>query len=119
MNILSHCSCGHQFSVDHALSCPTGGFPTIRHNEVRDITASLLSEVCHSVSVEPHLQPLSGEALSYHTANTGDDARLDVAVNGFWGGPFEKAFIDVRVFIPCAKSNGQTSLQSIYRRHEQ
>ncbi len=52
----SFCSCGHTFSIDHALSCPTGGFPSIRHNEVRDITASLLSEVCHNVSIEPHLQ---------------------------------------------------------------
>ena len=51
----SHCACGTNFSVDHALSCPKGGFPSIRHNEVRDITAELLSEVCHDVEVEPHL----------------------------------------------------------------
>ena len=44
-------------SVEHALSCARGGFPSIRHNEIRDITASLLTEVCHDVSVEPHLQP--------------------------------------------------------------
>ncbi len=30
-----------------------GGFPTIRHNEIRDITASLLTEVCHNVATEP------------------------------------------------------------------
>ena len=34
----SQCNCGHSFSIDHALSCSTGGFPSIRHNEVRDIT---------------------------------------------------------------------------------
>ena len=51
----SYCACAHSFSIDHALSCPTGGFPSIRHNGVRDITASLLSEVCHGVSIEPHL----------------------------------------------------------------
>ena len=118
-NTPSSCSCGHQFSVDHALSCPTGGFPSIRHNEVRDITASLLSEVCHCVSVEPSLQPLSGEVLSHRSANTQDNARLDVAAHGFWGGPFERAFVDVRVFNPCARSNRQTSLQSTYRKHEQ
>ena len=66
----SQCSCGHSFSIDHALSCPTGGFPSIRHNEVRDITASLLSEVCHGVSIEPHLQPLSGETMQLRSANT-------------------------------------------------
>ena len=42
----SHCSCNYSFSVEHALSCATGGgggLPSVRHNEVRDITASLLS----------------------------------------------------------------------------
>ncbi len=34
--------------------CHMGGFPTIRHNEIRDITASLLTEVCHNVATEPH-----------------------------------------------------------------
>ncbi len=34
------CACGTNFSVEHALSCPMGGFPTIRHNEVRDLTAT-------------------------------------------------------------------------------
>ena len=49
--------------------------------------------------------PSAAKALSYRTVNTGDDARLDVAVNGFWGGPFEKAFIDVRVFNPSGLNN--------------
>ena len=40
-------SCGVTFTVDHAMVCHMGGFPTIRHNEIRDITASLLTEVCH------------------------------------------------------------------------
>ena len=115
----SSCSCGHTFSIDHALSCPTGGFPAIRHNEVRDITASLLSEVCHNVLIEPHLQPLSGEVLTLRSANTDDNSRLDVAANGFWGGRFERAFFDVRVFNPCARSNRQATLQATYRRHEQ
>ena len=80
----SHCTCGTNFSVDHALSCPKGGFPSICHNEVRDITAELLSEVCHDVEVEPHLQPLSDERFQQKTANTQDGARLDIAMNGFW-----------------------------------
>ncbi len=47
---------------------------------------------------------------------------MDIAVHGFWGGRFEKAFLDVRVFNPpnpSARSNQQTSLQAVYRRHEQ
>ena len=39
----SSCVCGLAFSIDHALSCPMGGFPTLRHNELWDLTASLLA----------------------------------------------------------------------------
>lgn len=118
-NTPSHCTCGQSFSVEHALTCKTGGFPAVRHNEVRDITASLLTEVCHGVTIEPHLQPLSGESLSHRSAINQDGARLDVAMYGFWGGRFEKAFVDVRVFNPSAQSNRQSSLSATYRKHEQ
>ena len=37
----AHCACGTSFSVEHALSCPKGGLPSIRHNEIRDLTATL------------------------------------------------------------------------------
>ena len=56
--------------------CPYGGFPIIRHNEVRDLTATLLTEVCHNVATEPALQPISAETFCNATANTVDDARL-------------------------------------------
>ena len=96
----STCACGTSFSVEHALSCPMGGFPILRHNEVRDLTAKLMSEVCHDVCIEPTLQQITGEALSGASAITEDGARLDVAANGFWGGCFERAFFDVRVLTP-------------------
>ena len=78
------CACGHNFTIDHCISCPKGGFPSLRHNEVRDLTATMMSEVCSNVSTEPHLQPLSGEALRFKTANSDSNARLDIAANGFW-----------------------------------
>ena len=56
----------------------TGGFPTIWHNELCDFTASLLSEVCFNVSVEPQLQPLTGEIIPFASANIEDGACLDV-----------------------------------------
>ena len=105
LNPPSHCTCSQPFSIEYALNCKTGGFPAIRHNEVRDITASLLSEVCHGVTVEPHLQPLPGESISRSSAINEDGVRLDVAAYGFWGGRFEKAFMDVRVFNSSAQSN--------------
>ena len=49
------CNCGAQVTVNHVIVCHMGGFLTIRHNEVRDMTASLLTEVCHNVATEPPL----------------------------------------------------------------
>ena len=92
------CICSAQFSVEHAITCPRGGFTFIRHNEIRDLTANLLSEVCHGVQTEPDLQPLTGETFSLQTANGQDNARLDIQACGFWGERRQDAFFDVRVF---------------------
>ena len=78
----SICTCGSRFSVEHALSCAKGGFPSIRHNEIRILTATLLTEVCHNVSIEPGLQPVPNETLMSASANRQDGARLDIAANG-------------------------------------
>ena len=53
----SKCVCDETFTVEHALSCPRGALPMIRHNEVRDLSGMLLTEVCHNVKLEPGLQP--------------------------------------------------------------
>ena len=81
----SHCVCGTQFTIEHAMICPRGGFPSICHNEVRDITANLLSEVCHSVGTEPSLQNVSEEQLTRTSANREDGARQDIVATNFWG----------------------------------
>ena len=117
-NTPKSCVCGANFTVEHMLSCPRGGFPTIRHNEIRDITANLLSEVCSDVRVEPDLQEVTAEVLSRQTSITTNGARLDIAANGFWGGRFERTFVDVRVFNPNAPSNRNTTIEKCYRKHE-
>ena len=86
----THCVCGSSFTVQHVLSCPRGGFPIIRHNKLRYLTAHLLTEVCHDVRTEPDLQPLTGETLSH----------------------------DVRVFNPLAASNSNMDIAKCYRKHE-
>ena len=49
-----YCKCGEKFDLQHALPCKKGGFVSLRHNFVRDITSSLLNEVCKDVRVEPY-----------------------------------------------------------------
>ena len=80
----SNCVCGKKFNIEHVLSCPCYGFPSIRHNNLRDITAELLTEVCHCVVVKPTLQPLIGEQLYYRSASIEDGACLEVVAKGFW-----------------------------------
>eukprot|EP00731_Ephydatia_muelleri_P028772 Em0020g416a len=114
----SHCICGSIYTVEHAMNCPSGGFPSIRHNEVRDLTSAFLSEVCHNVHTEPTLQPLQGEHLKYKSANGEVGARLDVAAQNFWGKDHQTAYFDVRIFNPFAQSYANSSMSKCYRKHE-
>ena len=99
------------------MTCHMGGIPTIRHNEIRDLTASLVTEVCHNVSIEPLLQPLSGELLSHRSANTQPNARQDICARGFWSAG-QDAFFDIRVFHHYASRNHSTTTAAAYRKHE-
>ena len=97
-----NCECGTKFTIEHALSCKKGGFISLRHNRIRNLTATLLREVCHDVQVEPRLQTLTGETFDETTANITDEARADICGRGFWI-TGQMVFYDVRVFNPNAK----------------
>ena len=81
--VLVTCGCGEPFTTTHAMCCSCGGFPTIRHKEVRDLLAEWLTEVCSTVAVEPQLAPLSGEVFVASFTNTAPDAHTDVRPRGF------------------------------------
>ena len=97
-------NCGTSFSVDHAMTCHMGGLPTIRHNEIRDITATLLTEICHNVATEPLLQPLTNESFIHRSANKEPNARLDIRTRGFWS-TGQDAFCNVRSLAVCHNSS--------------
>ena len=59
------------------------GFVCIRHDEVRNVTASMLREGCCDVSTELTLFPLDGEHIRYRTANTANEARVDRSAREF------------------------------------
>ena len=111
------CVCGDKFNTEHAMTCKKGGFVSMRHNELRDITCELLKEVCKDVEKEPLLIPLTGEKLKYQTANTKDNARLDISARSFWSRG-QRAFFDIRVFDPIAPSHIDQNLVDMYRRQE-
>ena len=93
--------------IDHAMNCKCGGFPSIHHNELRNITAELLTETSSNVLIEPPLQPLTGEQLSHQSSNTEDNARMDIA------------FFDVRVYNPFSTTYIRSTLKASHRRNEQ
>ena len=68
-------------------------------------------------SFDRMLKKVFSPLLTQLAINSGDEGRPDISAKGVWGGRFEKAFVDVRVFNHCAKSNSGT-LPSVYRKHE-
>ena len=96
-----------------------GGLPSLHYNEIRDLTATLLTEVCSQVCTEPELQPVHNpDEFHLSTSNTQKGAHLDIAMNGLWGSRSERCFIDVRIFNPLAPSNSSSSLSSTLKKHE-
>ena len=65
----------------------------------------------------PSLQPVTTETFSLASANTADDARLDIKTRGFWSRS-QDAYFDVRVFYPNASSYRSLGLKSACKRHE-
>ena len=112
----TNCECGTKFDIQHALSCKKGGFISLCHNHLRNITATLLKEVCEGIRVEPQLQQLTGEILHPSTI-TANEARLDICARGFWQAG-QKEFFDVRVFNPTAKRYVNQEISKIYEVNE-
>jgi hypothetical protein len=111
------CVCGQANGIDHSQTCNVGGFIHMRHDNIRDLISHQMKEVFRDVEVEPPLTPLNGEVLEPRTANTADDARADIRVNGFWTRQ-QGAYFDVRVFYPNAPSYRGNSLDSLLNRFE-
>ena len=82
------CICKAKQNIDHVLTCKTGRFVTLRHNETINVTADMLSVVCKDVRKEPTLSTLP---------DSNDELQPDISVRSFWQ-RFQRANVDVRVF---------------------
>ena len=114
--IPSQCPCGQKFNITHAMNCKRGGFVIMRHNNIRDFEANLLSKICNDVEIEPPLQPITTERLP-NSALKGDEARPDVRARGFWR-KGQNAFFDVRVTNAGSESQRNVALKSVLIKHE-
>ena len=92
------CVCGEDMTVDHAMTCPCGGYPIY---ELRDIIADVMQDAIHDVEVEPTLLPYDREDLHGRSSNRSTEARADIKARGFWTRQ-QEAFFDIRVTHPKA-----------------
>ena len=75
------------------MSCKKGGFVSVRHNNLRNLTANMLFEVSKDIEIESKLTPLTDEELSRRTAITTNEARLDSRARRGWERG-QQAFVD-------------------------
>ena len=86
----------------------------IRHNDIRDFEANLLSKICSDVELEPALQPVTDENTR---GLTGDESRPDIRARGFWR-KGQNAYFDIRVTNTNAAYQIDRDLKKIYEKHE-
>lgn len=72
---------GTLFDPNHIMVCKKG-FIWVRHDEVRDLTVQMPSEVCNDATVELLLILLQGKHLRLRTANRANGGRVDVSERG-------------------------------------
>ena len=116
VRIPAQCICGTSVDVTHSLSYKKGGFITLRHNEVQDITSEVLDEVCIDVRKEPILQEVNNEDPPLE-ANKSKEARFHVSILNFWT-TVRQAFFDVRVFTLFTQRHSKMAVEKCFRANE-
>ena len=56
-----------------------------------------MTEVCKDIDIEPQLPPVMGQTFNNRTANTSNEAKVDIQSRGFWVSGHQ-TFFDARVF---------------------
>ena len=90
-NLPTPCPLNLEFYIQHSMSYKKDGFiyiwPLIRHNDLRDLTANIMSELCKDTEIQPKLTPLSGEELQARTSNNSNES-----INGSRGRECQKCY---------------------------
>ena len=64
-NLPTSCPCVRKFDFQHRMNCKKGHFIYIRHNDLRHLTANMMSEMCKDTEIEPKLTLLSGDIKQF------------------------------------------------------
>ena len=89
--------------MEHAVSCPKGGFPSIKQSNIWDLTANILTEICGDVCIEPEVQAITEEFLTganqmVLTVHSLTWPRVSVEVSLNLSMPFHNNFIPVSFY---------------------
>ena len=87
-------ACGFTFTIQNGISYKKGEFINIFYNNLRELVAKPLWEVCHDAQVKPSLLPLTEERMEHRTAIKINKAKLDIQASRFWIRG-QQAFLDV------------------------
>ena len=101
--------------IQHPMICEKGGFIKTRHNDLRDLPANLLTKVCKDANIE--LLPVAGETFNNQTANTSNEAKVDIKPREFWVRG-QQLFLDARVFDQNANRYLNKALFQCYIQNE-
>ena len=83
-NLPTSSPCGSKFDIQDSMSCKKCGFIYKQHNDLLDLSANMMSEVCKGTEIEPKLTSLSGEELQGRTSNNSNEAKVDIRTRGYW-----------------------------------
>lgn len=78
--------------------------PSVRlsvHDEMQDVSTQMMQEFFHDVTVLSILLPLNCKYMTYHTANSSHEARVEFTARGLKTRA-QRTLFDIRVFEPAA-----------------
>lgn len=82
-NLPDICACYLTYTIKHSMFCKKARFFKIHSNDVRDLIAKSLSEVCYDVQVKPSLLSKTGQWIEHPTAINNNKARMDKGQSNF------------------------------------
>ena len=111
----THCDgCGKKSSLDHLLTCKTGGLVHLAHDELRDELANLCKQayVPNAVQLEPPIQNNADSTTENYTQDRGD-----IGIRGFWAKQFD-CIVDIRITYPESNSYRNSTLEKLLEKQE-
>ena len=114
-NLQPHCDgCGKTSTLDHLLTCKTGGLIHQAHDELRDELALLARQTFlpSAVQIEPPIQNNSDSTELTYTQDRGD-----IGIRGFWAKQMD-SIVDIRITYPEANSNRNSTVEKILEKQE-